>query len=138
MADGGCARDWLENAGKSLADSGCDRYNPRFVVNPDKSLSERQFRVMPNNENAKKAMRQAEKRRLRNRTVRTSLKTVVRKAKAAAGQGDATTTAASVQLAVKKLDQAAAKGYIHKNKAARLKSRLAKAVAAKASATKAD
>ncbi len=84
--------------------------------------------VMPNNANARKAVRKSEKARLRNRAVKTSLKTVVRKAQVAATEGDAGNTDQALRLAVKRLDQAASKGYIHRNKAARLKSRLAKRV----------
>jgi small subunit ribosomal protein S20 len=79
---------------------------------------------MPNNRNAAKAMRQANKRRLRNRTARTSLRTVIRKVEEATKTGDGTTVAAAFKNAVKKLDQAASKKFIHRNKAARLKSRL--------------
>lgn len=84
---------------------------------------------MPNNRNAKKTMRQDVKRRARNRIVRTVLKTYVRKAKDAATSTVAGETDTALRTAVKKLDQAASKGYIHRNKAARLKSRLSKAVA---------
>ncbi len=83
---------------------------------------------MPNNPNARKAMRKAEKARLRNRAVKTSLKTVVKKANDAIAAGDVAKTADAAKLATKKLDQAASKGYIHRNKAARLKSRMAKRV----------
>ena len=79
---------------------------------------------MPNNRNAAKAMRQSNKRRLRNRTARTSLRTVVRKVQEATQSGDATAVEAAFKNAVKKLDQAASKKFIHRNKAARLKSRL--------------
>jgi small subunit ribosomal protein S20 len=79
---------------------------------------------MPNNRNAAKAMRQANKRRLRNRTARTSLRTVIRKVQEATQAGDGTTVEAAFKNAVKKLDQAASKKFIHRNKAARLKSRL--------------
>jgi small subunit ribosomal protein S20 len=79
---------------------------------------------MPNNRNAAKAMRQASKRRLRNRTARTSLRTVIRKAQEATQSSDATAAEAAFKTAVKRLDQAASKKFIHRNKAARLKSRL--------------
>jgi small subunit ribosomal protein S20 len=79
---------------------------------------------MPNNRNAAKAMRQANKRRLRNRAARTSMRTVVRKVHEAAAASDAGAFDAAFKTAVKKLDQAASKKFIHKNKAARLKSRL--------------
>ena len=83
---------------------------------------------MPNSPNAAKAARQAEKNRLRNRAARTSLRTVVRKARDAATGADAQVAVDSFKLATKRIDQAASKKTIHKNKAARLKSRLAKAL----------
>jgi small subunit ribosomal protein S20 len=80
---------------------------------------------MPNNRNAAKAARQAEKRRLRNRAAKTSLRTVVRKTREAIATGDAAQAAAAVSDAASKLDRAATKKFIHRNKASRLKSRLA-------------
>jgi small subunit ribosomal protein S20 len=79
---------------------------------------------MPNNRNAAKAMRQANRRRLRNRAARTSLRSVIRKVKEASKAGDAAAIETAFKTAVKKLDQAASKKFIHRNKAARLKSRL--------------
>lgn len=79
---------------------------------------------MPNNRNAAKAARQNEKRRLRNRAAKTSLRTVVRKAREAVESGDPAVAETALKVAAKKLDQAASKKFIHKNKAARLKSRL--------------
>ncbi len=72
---------------------------------------------------------QNEKRRLRNKAVRSELKTRVKSAITAAG----TDSAADAQrMAAKRIDKAAAKGVIHKNAAARRKSRLAKRLAAAA------
>jgi len=79
---------------------------------------------MPNNRNAAKAMRQSEKRRLRNRAARTSLRTVIRKVREAAAANDPGAVETAFRTAVKRLDQAASKKFIHRNKAARLKSRL--------------
>ncbi|HEY3969382.1 MAG TPA: 30S ribosomal protein S20 [Planctomycetaceae bacterium] len=79
---------------------------------------------MPNNRNAAKAMRQANKRRLRNRAARTSLRTVIRKVQEAVTTSDTAVVESALKTAAKKLDQAAAKKFIHRNKAARLKSRL--------------
>lgn len=81
---------------------------------------------MPNTANAKKALRQSEARRLRNRTQRSSLRTVIKKFRDAAAGDDAEAAQSAFRLAVKRLDQSAAKGLIHANKAARTKSRLAK------------
>ncbi len=64
---------------------------------------------------------QNEKRRLRNRSVRAELRTRVKSAEAAAG-GENENEA--LRLAIKRIDMAAAKGVIHKNSAARRKSRL--------------
>lgn len=83
---------------------------------------------MPHNRNAKKALRQSEKARLRNRAARTALKTVVRKVHDAAEGADAQAADAAFRIAAKRLDQAASKHLIHKNKASRLKSRLSRAV----------
>ena len=70
-----------------------------------------------------KRNRSNERRRLRNQTVRSELKTRVKRATQALEQGseDATET---VRLAQKRLGKAAAKGRIHKNQAARRTSRL--------------
>jgi small subunit ribosomal protein S20 len=79
---------------------------------------------MPNNRNAAKAARQNEKRRLRNRAAKTSLRTIVRKVRDAVVAKDAPAVDVAIRTAAKRLDQAAAKKLIHRNKAARLKSRL--------------
>ena len=89
---------------------------------------------MPNNRNAAKAARQAEKRRLRNRAAKTSLRTVVRKTREEIATGDAAKATAAVSDAASKLDRAATKKFIHRNKAARLKSRLAALATKKAAA----
>jgi small subunit ribosomal protein S20 len=88
---------------------------------------------MPNTASAKKEQRKTAKRRLLNRSQRSALRTVVKDARAAATAGGAEAEAA-MKLAVKKLDQAAAKHLIHKNTAARKKSRLAKLLKKTASA----
>ena len=75
-----------------------------------------------------KRNRQNEARRLRNKAVKSELKTRVKTAVKAAETGTET-AAASARDAVKRLDMAAAKGVIHKNQAARRKSRLAKQLA---------
>jgi len=81
-----------------------------------------------------KRNKQNEARRLRNKGVRSELKTRVKAAVKAAETGaeDATERA---KLAQKRLDMAAAKGVIHKNAAARKKSRLAKQLARSSSAS---
>lgn len=81
---------------------------------------------MPNNRNAEKALRQNIKRRLVNRAQRSTLRSTVKKVRVALADStpDLAVTEATLKEAVKKLDQAAAKGLIHRNAAARTKSRL--------------
>lgn len=79
---------------------------------------------MPNNAAAKKRMRQEQKRRLHNRSIKSLVKTQITKARnAIAADTDAE---AAVRAAVSELDRAAKKGVIHRNNAARRKSRLMK------------
>ncbi len=82
---------------------------------------------LPNIKSADKWVRQSETRELRNRDVKTRLKTLFKKAKAS---GDPTTSAAVES----QFDKAAQKGVIHSNKAARKKARLAKAIRVTAAA----
>lgn len=89
---------------------------------------------MPNTESAKRAMRKAERRRVKNKSQRSALKTMVKKVRTAAAGTDATASKDALGVVIKKLDQSAAKHLIHKNKAARLKSRLTKLVNKKAAA----
>jgi small subunit ribosomal protein S20 len=70
-----------------------------------------------------KRNRQNERRRLRNKAVRSELKTRVKNAVSAADEG-ADNRADAARLAIKRIDKAAARGVIHKNEAARRKSRL--------------
>ena len=70
-----------------------------------------------------KRNRQNERRRLRNKAVRSELKTRVKSVIQAAEEGSADVEE-SLRLTVKRLDQAAAKGVIHRNQAANRKSRL--------------
>ena len=75
-----------------------------------------------------KRNRQNEKARLRNKSVRSQLKTRIKAAETAA-PGDAETSAATLRSAISTIDRAATKGVIHKNAAARKKSRLIKRLA---------
>lgn len=76
-----------------------------------------------------KRNRQNEKRRVHNRVFRGRARTFVQKAVVALESGDQTTSAAAIRDAVSELDKAADKGVIHKNNAARRKSRLMKRLA---------
>ena len=79
-----------------------------------------------------KRNRQNEKRRVANKGVRSELRTRTKGAVAAAESG-AENAADAARVAMKRIDKAATKGVIHKNAAARRKSRLAKRLAAAAS-----
>lgn len=82
---------------------------------------------MPNNAAAQKRMRQEQKRRLHNRSVKSIVKTQVTKARQAITTDvDASIAEEAVRAAVSELDRAAKKGVIHRNNAARRKSRLMK------------
>ena len=73
-----------------------------------------------------KRNRQNEKRRLRNKSVKSSLKTAIRKFHEATAAGDNDTAVALLKDASRKLDKAASKGVIHKNQAANRKSAITK------------
>jgi small subunit ribosomal protein S20 len=91
---------------------------------------------LPNIASAEKRMRQAERRRLRNRTATSTARTFIHRAERLLVGGTAGEDAdATVKLAIRALDKAAEKGIIHKNNAARRKSRLMRKLnAAKAGA----
>ncbi|MBV9710032.1 MAG: 30S ribosomal protein S20 [Ktedonobacteraceae bacterium] len=83
---------------------------------------------MPNNASAEKRMRQEQKRRAHNRSVKSLVRTQVTKARVAITSAtvNAEDAEAAVRAAVSELDRAAKKGVIHRNNAARRKSRLMK------------
>jgi small subunit ribosomal protein S20 len=72
-----------------------------------------------------KRNRQNEGRRLRNKGVKSELKTAVRTFREAADSGDAATTTDAMRSASRLLDKAASKGVIHKNQAANRKAAMA-------------
>ena len=79
---------------------------------------------MPNTKSAKKRLRQSLEQRSRNRAGRSALKSFVRRVLAAVEAGDAAKAEAEFRLTAAELDKAGARGLIHPNKAARIKSRL--------------
>lgn len=81
---------------------------------------------MPNIKSAIKRVKVSEKRRLRNASHKSALRTAVKSFETAAASNNVDTAKAALIAASKKLDKAATKGLIHKNAAARKKSRLAK------------
>lgn len=79
---------------------------------------------MPNIKSAKKRVIVNQTKAQRNKSTNSALKTAIKKANAAI-EANAENKEEIVKVAVKKIDQAAAKGLIHKNNAARKKSALA-------------
>ena len=77
-----------------------------------------------------KRIGQNERRRVRNKAVKSELKTAVRRFREAADTGDATTASTALRSASKLLDKAASKGVIHKNQAANRKSAMAQRASA--------
>ena len=84
---------------------------------------------MANIQSQIKRNRQNEKRRLRNRNIRGSARTAVSQARATVAKA-APESKEAVMAAISQVDRSAGKGVIHANKAARLKSRLMKRLAA--------
>jgi small subunit ribosomal protein S20 len=80
--------------------------------------------VLANTESALKRIRQSEKRRLRNRQVRSEARTQIKKARALIEAGELEEAQSTVTQAIRVLDKAAEKGIIHPSNAARRKSRL--------------
>lgn len=78
---------------------------------------------MANTAQARKRVRQAEKSRQRNASQRSMMRTMVKRVFAAVNAGDKAAAEAAYKEAVPVLDHMARKGLIHKNKAARYKSR---------------
>lgn len=79
---------------------------------------------MANTKQAKKRVRQAENHRQHNASMRSMLRTSIKKVVATIGSGDQKAALAAMQAATPIIDRMANKGIIHKNKAARHKSRL--------------
>jgi small subunit ribosomal protein S20 len=84
---------------------------------------------LANIKSAIKRNKQNEKRRVRNRVFRGRARTFVQKARLELQGGVSETAESAVKLAISTLDKAAEKGVIHKNNAARRKSRLMKRLA---------
>ncbi len=83
---------------------------------------------MANTKSALKRIRQNEKRRARNRTERSRVRTAVKLARAAVVEGGADARATAL-AAIRALDKAVSKGIVHRNTAARKKSALARRLA---------
>ena len=77
---------------------------------------------MPNIKSAKKRVLVSASKTARNKAVKSNLKTTIKKAEAAIAEGGDSSEA--IRLAIKRIDQAQPKGILHKNTAARRKSKL--------------
>jgi small subunit ribosomal protein S20 len=82
--------------------------------------------VLANHKSAIKAIRTSERRRLRNRLVVTSTRTHIKRARITITGGNQSDAREAVVSAIRSLDKAVSKGILHKNNAARRKSRLMK------------
>jgi small subunit ribosomal protein S20 len=79
---------------------------------------------MPNHKSAEKRVRQSERRRLINRNNRAKLRTSIKKLRSALDGGDAKESTSLLATTVSEIDKAVRKGALHRNAAARQKSRL--------------
>ena len=83
---------------------------------------------MPNSESAKKRLRQNEVLRLRNRSIKSAVRTQMKKVRTAVKDGDIAAAETEYRLAAKKLDKAGARRVLHPNTTSRYKSRLQKLI----------
>ena len=81
---------------------------------------------MPNIKSAKKRVKTTEARTLRNKMYRSEMKTIIKKFDMAVESGDKDAAKAAYLAAVKKVDQASARGILHKNTASHRKSKFTK------------
>ncbi len=84
---------------------------------------------MANTRSAEKRIRQTKRRTLRNKMVKSRVRTAIRRFREALTTGDREAVMAAFARASRELDKAALKGIIHKNAANRRKSRLSQAIA---------
>ena len=81
---------------------------------------------MPNIKSAKKRVKVIDAKTLKNKMIKSALKTEIKKYEVAVAAGDKTKIGSAYKSAVKKIDKAVAKGILHKNTAARKKSAFTK------------
>ena len=83
---------------------------------------------MANIKQQKKRVLTNEKRRLRNKSIRSATRTEIRKFREAVESGDKAAAEAQLRVASRKLDKAVTKGVFHRNNAANKKSNMARAL----------
>ena len=97
-----------------------------YIVPLEWSFQSEEVCHLANTKSAIKAIRVSEKRRQRNRAMRSLMRSTIRKAQATLADGQAGNSAQTVLQAISVIDRSAGKGVIHPNQAARRKSRLMK------------
>jgi small subunit ribosomal protein S20 len=93
---------------------------------------------LPTTKTAEKEMRVAERKKDRNKAVRSQTKTMIVKAEEAISSGNVESAKAQVKVAISTMDKEADKGKIHRNNTARHKSRLIKKLNKAAAASKSE
>jgi small subunit ribosomal protein S20 len=88
---------------------------------------------LANNASARKRARQSEKRRRQNASQRSMVRTYIKRVQSAIASGDGEKAAQALQTAIPVMDRMVGKGHLHKNKAARHKSRMTAQIKALAS-----
>ena len=83
---------------------------------------------MPNTTSSKKRLRQNEIHRLRNRSLKSAVRTQIKKVRQAVDSGDLEKAEIEYRLAAKKLDKVGARSILHRNTSSRYKSRLQKLI----------
>ena len=96
-----------------------------FVLECNSLLLKVEVNTLPNIKSAKKRVKVIATKTLRNQMIKTNIKTCIKSFEAYVSEADKANAAEAFKLVVKKLDQAVAKGIMHKNTAARKKSQLA-------------
>ena len=109
---------------------GRNEESPRRRAGRALDVYKRQKETMANVDSAKKRVRQTEKRTLRNKHVRTTVRSLIKKVRDAMAKGDKKAATAALGDAVKRVDQAVSKGVYHKNAGSRTVARLSAQVAA--------
>ena len=93
-----------------------------YSTNKWRRVDDYPYGGLPNIKSAKKRVLIAEVRNARNKATKSEVKTAIKKFEAAAAEGNRTEADGAYKVAVKKVDQAVAKGVLHKNTAAHRKS----------------
>ncbi len=92
---------------------------------------------MANSKQARKRARQSDKRNMHNKSIRSMFRTYIKRTQEAIASGDKSAAETAFSEAMPVIDRVAGKGLIHKNKAARHKSRLSQQISAMTGAKKA-